>query len=59
MVENKPTININKDLSLEKKTIAIYFQWKSKHIDFQFMLKTDGNDIISNIIKTLLISKIV
>ena len=59
MVENKSTININKDLSLEKKAIAIYFQWKSKHIDFQFMLKTDGNDIISNIIKTLLISKIV
>lgn len=59
MIENKPTININKDLSLDNKTIAIYFQWKSKHIDFQFMLKTDGNDIVSNIIKSLLISKLV
>ena len=54
MVENKPTININKDLSLEKKAIAIYFQWKSKHIDFQFVLKTDGNDIISNIITIII-----
>lgn len=59
MIKNKPTININKDLSLDNKAIAIYFQWKSKHVDFQFMLKTDGNDIISNIIKSLLISKIV
>lgn len=59
MVKNKPAININKGLSLDNKAIAIYFQWKSKHIDFQFMLKTDGNDIVSNIIKTLLLTKIV